>query len=113
MPPRSSSVTSHFEGKRFGLLDLGPNSHSVAIIERRIYRSSNWEDGYSATMETNNPYEPPHRNVDKRRRFRVSLSSTEIFTVGAVFALLVLMFAPAQPHPKEYTASEKILIALT
>jgi hypothetical protein len=64
-------------------------------------------------METNNPYEPPHRNFDKRRRFRVSLSSTEIFTIGAVFAVLVLMFAPAQPHPKEYTAIEKILIALT
>ena len=64
-------------------------------------------------METNNPYEPPHLNVDKRRRFRVTLSSTEIFTIGAVFAVLVLMFAPAQPHPKEYTAIEKILIALT
>lgn len=64
-------------------------------------------------METNNPYEPPHSNIDMRRRFRVSLSSTEIFTIGAVLAVLVTMFAPAQPHPKEYTVIEKILIALT
>ena len=65
-------------------------------------------------METNNPYEAPHHGVNSRRRFRVALSSTEIFTIGAVLAVLILLlFAPGQPHPTEYTAIENILIALT
>ena len=64
-------------------------------------------------MDTNNPYEPSPHNHDLRRRYRIALTSTEVFTIGAIIAVLVLMFAPAQPHPKEYTVSEKILLMLT
>ena len=64
-------------------------------------------------QRTNNPYEPPRYDAEKRRWLRVSLSSTDIFTSGAVLAVLILMFAPAQPHPREYTVIEKLLMALT
>jgi hypothetical protein len=47
-------------------------------------------------METKNPYEPPDLSIKPRRHFRVALSSTEIFTIGAVLAVLILLFAPGQ-----------------
>jgi len=64
-------------------------------------------------MENRNPYEPPPLQSEQPRRFRWDLSSTEVFTIGATFAVIVLLFAPGQPHPTEYTQIEKILIALT
>jgi disulfide bond formation protein DsbB len=64
-------------------------------------------------MDTSNPYEPSPHNHEHRTRFRIVPTSTEVFTVGAIISLLVLMFAPAQPHPKDYTVTEKILLVLT
>ncbi len=64
-------------------------------------------------METSNPYEPSPHSHNLQLRYRRALTSTEVFTIGAVISLLVLMFAQAQPHPKEYTVTEKILLMLT
>lgn len=64
-------------------------------------------------MENSNPYEPPPLRAEQSRRFRLDLSSTEVFTIGAIVAVIVLLFAPGQPHPTEYTQFEKIFIALT
>ena len=64
-------------------------------------------------MENSNPYEPPPLHADQPRRFRLALASTDVFTIGAIVAVIVLLFAPGQPHPTEYTQLEKILISLT
>jgi hypothetical protein len=64
-------------------------------------------------MENRNPYEPPPLHAEQSRRFRLDLSSTEVFTIGAIVAVIVLLFAPGQPHPTEYTQLGKILIAPT
>jgi hypothetical protein len=64
-------------------------------------------------MKNRNPYEPPPLQTDQPWRFQLALSSTEVFTIGAIVAVIVLLFAPGQPHPAEYTQLEKILIALT
>lgn len=64
-------------------------------------------------MKNRNPYEPPPLRAEKPRRFRLALTSTDVFMIGASVAVMVLIFAPGQPHPTEYTQFEKILIALT
>lgn len=75
--------------------------------------------GTIRTMETDslvkpiNPYEPPAQLEKHRPKNCEPQYSAEAFTAGAVFAVVLLVFAPGQPHPGEYTWFERILIALT
>ena len=67
-----------------------------------------------AVVQSINPYDPSAPiEEQQRRREREPKHSVEAFTVGAVFAVVLLLFAPGQPHPGEYTWFERILIVLT
>jgi hypothetical protein len=64
-------------------------------------------------MDSSNPYEPSPHNHDYRNRSRIALTSTEVFAIGAIISMLILLLAPGQPHPQDYTIFEEILLVLT
>jgi hypothetical protein len=64
-------------------------------------------------MNSNNPYEPSPHNHEYRKRSRIALTSKEVFAIGVIFSMLILLFAPSQPHPQGYTVIEAILVVLT
>jgi hypothetical protein len=60
-----------------------------------------------------NPYRPSAAIEMQRTRERSPQYASEAFAAGAVFAVVMLLFSPGQPHPGEYTWFERVLIVLT
>ena len=63
-------------------------------------------------MDNSNPYAPPRSALGSAPRRR-RVSATSVFVVSAEIAFLSLLFAPSQPHPAPYTATEQFLVTLT